>query len=163
VNQPPSISGTSAGQTVHDNATIPPFSGVTIGDTDSPAETLSVSVTIDDATKGSFTTLNGFTDAGGGVYTFSGTAVNATTAIQGLVFTPTANHVATGSPETSTFTISVNDGVNSVFTDSLTTVISQSVNNIPTFTKGANQLVQTNEGAVTVNGWATDSTHPRGC
>ncbi len=115
VNDAPTITGASAGQTVNDNATDMPFSGVTIADNGtsdgSTAQTQTVHVTLDTAAKGSFTTLNGFTNAGGGDYTFSGTAAAATTAIRGLVFTPTANRVAPGSTETTTFTISTNDGI----------------------------------------------------
>lgn len=131
VNDAPTITGTVASQAVNDNATKSPFTGVTIGDVDSPAQTLTVSVTLDAAAKGSFTTLNGFTDAGGGVYTFNGTAAAATTAIRGLVFTPTANRVAPGSTETTTLTISTNDGVASAVTNNTTTVVSTSVNDAP--------------------------------
>jgi hypothetical protein len=131
VNDAPTIGGTVAGQAVNDNATISPFSGVTIGDVDNPAQTLNVSVTLDVAAKGAFSTLNGFTDAGGGVYTFSGTAAAATAAIQGMVFDPTNNRVAPSLTETTTFTISVNDGSGPV-TDNTTTVISTSINDIPT-------------------------------
>jgi len=133
INDAPTITGASAGQAVNDNATISPFSSVIIGDVDSPAQTQSVSVTLDTAAKGSFTTLNGFSNAGSGVYTFSGTAANATTAIRGLVFTPAANRVAPGSTETTTFTISTNDGVASAVTNNTTTVVSTSINNAPVF------------------------------
>ena len=74
--------GTVANQLVNDNATVNPFSAVIIGDADQPAQTLSVSVTLDTAAKGAFTTLNGFTAEGAGVYTFSGTAAVATSAIE---------------------------------------------------------------------------------
>ena len=131
VNDAPSIAGTVAGQAVNDTATVSPFAGVSIGDVDNPAQTLSVSVTLDAAAKGAFTTLNGFTDAGGGVYTFSGTAAAATSAIQGLVFDPTDNRVTPGSTETTTFTISVDDGVAAPVTDNTTTVVSTSVNDAP--------------------------------
>jgi hypothetical protein len=57
INDIPTIGGTVAGQAVNDNATISPFSGVTIGDVDNPAQTLTISVTLDDANKGTFTTL----------------------------------------------------------------------------------------------------------
>ncbi len=131
INDAPTITGTQAGQAVNDTGTINPFAGVSIGDVDNPAQTLTVSVTLDTAAKGVFSTLNGFTDAGGGVYTFSGTAAAATTAIHGLVFDPADNRVAPGSTETTTFTISVDDGSAAV-TDNTTTVVSTSVNDAPT-------------------------------
>lgn len=130
---PPSITGTLTGQAVNDNATIQPFQIVTISDFN-VANTQNVSVTLDAVAKGSFTTLNGFTDAGGGVYTFTGTAAQATTAIHGMIFTPTPNRVAVGSTETTTFTISVNNGVAPTFTNNATTVISTSINDAPVIT-----------------------------
>ncbi|MEI6234777.1 MAG: PKD domain-containing protein [Planctomycetota bacterium] len=135
-NTPPTITGTVANQAVNDNTTIAPFSGVTLGDVDAPAQTQAVSVTLDVPANGSFTTLNGFTNAGGGVYTFSGTAASATTAIHGLVFTPTSNHIAPGLTETTTFTISINDGIALAVTNSTTTVISTSINDAPVLTSG---------------------------
>lgn len=132
VNDAPIISGAVAGQAVLDNATVTPFGGITINDPDSPAQTQSVTVTLSDAAAGSFTpaslSASGFIDAGAGVYTFSGTAAAATTAIRQLVFAPTENRVVVGSTETTTFTISVNDGVASPATDPTTTVIASPFN-----------------------------------
>ena len=129
---PPRITGTAASQTVGDNATISPFSGVTIASAGGAAQVETVTVQLDAAAKGSFTVLNGFTDAGGGRYTFTGTAAAATAAIRGLVFTPAANRVAAGTTETTTFTISVQD--NNAATDSATTVVSTAVNDAPALT-----------------------------
>jgi hypothetical protein len=138
VNDAPTVGGASAGQAVNDNATVSPFSAFTIADVD-PSQTQTVSVTLDSASKGSFTTLSGFTDAGGGVYNFSGTAAAAQTAIRGLVFTPTANQVAVGSTVTTTFTVSVNDGVSTAVTNNTTTVVATSINDAPVNTKPAAQ------------------------
>ncbi|RYE24540.1 MAG: hypothetical protein EOP51_07030, partial [Sphingobacteriales bacterium] len=132
VNDAPAIAGIVTNQAVTDKTTISPFSGVTLTDVDLPAQTQTVTVTLDAAAKGTFTTLNGFTGPVGGVYTYSGTAANAQTAIRGLVFTPGANRVAPSSTETTTFTISVNDGVAAVVTNNSTTVISNSINDAPT-------------------------------
>lgn len=126
----PAIGGTIAGQTVNDNATKTAFSAVTITDADA-GDTQSLSVTLDTAAKGSLSNLSGgIYNAGTGVYTFSGTTAATQAAIRGLVFTPTANHVAPGSPETTTFTISVYDGTTTV-TNNATTVISTSINDAP--------------------------------
>lgn len=127
----PTISGAVAGQTVRDTASLAPFQGVTLGDTDAPAQTLAVSVTLDTAAKGTFTTLSGFTAAGGGVYTYSGTAAAATTALRGLIFTPTPGRLTVGATETVTFTISVNDTSGAV-TNSTTTLVVTALNH--TFT-----------------------------
>jgi gliding motility-associated-like protein len=130
IDTPPVIAGIVTNQGVNDNATINPFSGVTITDVET-SQTQTVSVSFDNAAKGTFSTLNGFTDAGGGVYTFSGTAAEAQTAIQGLVYTPTPNRAPHGGTETTTFTITTNDGIAADVTDNSTTVISISVNEAP--------------------------------
>ena len=110
----PTISGASAGQAVNENNTIRPFNPVVIA-SETPATVLSVSISLDTAAKGDFTAgslaSSGFGAAGGGMYTFSGTAAQATTAVARLVFQPTQNRVNTGSTETSTFTISASNGV----------------------------------------------------
>ena len=68
----------------------------------------------------------------GGVYRFTGDAAAATAAIQGLFFDPAENRVAPGDTETTTFTITVNDGVATEAVDAGTTVISTSINDAPT-------------------------------
>jgi hypothetical protein len=126
VNDAPTLAGTLAGQTVTDTATVDPFAGVTIGDADNPAQTLVVDVQLDDAAKGVLTNLGGFSDLGGGLYRYTGTAGAVTTAIRGLVFDPTDDRVAPGSSETTTFTLTVDDGVAAPVVDATTTVIATS-------------------------------------
>jgi outer membrane biosynthesis protein TonB len=147
VNDAPTISGASAGQAVNDNATVSPFTGITIGDADTPAQTQTVSVTLDTAAKGALSNLGGGSyDAGTGVYTFSGTAAEATTAIRGLVFTPTTNRVNPALTETTTFTISTDDGVAAATTNNTTTVVSTSVNDAPAV-GGATAVTNINDTA----------------
>ena len=152
----PTISGTVANQPVNDNATIAPFSSTVIGDTNMPQIPLTVTVTLNDLAKGSITTLNGFTNSGGGVYTFSGLAPAATTALQRLVFTPTSNRIPPGQTETEQFTISVNPGFGTPITDNTTSVIIKSINDAPVLTSAptatpnpanVNQSVQFNVAA----------------
>ncbi|NWO04413.1 MAG: DUF4347 domain-containing protein [Alteromonadaceae bacterium] len=128
----PEIGGVSAGQGVLDTGTIQPFSAATLTEPD--GENVTVTVSLDDAAKGSFTTLNGFTDAGGGSYTFSGTAPAAQAALRGLVFAPEANRVAPDQTETTTFTLSVEDadGTTDPVTNNTTSVVATSVNTAPT-------------------------------
>jgi hypothetical protein len=134
VNDPPVITGAVAGQTITDKQTDSPFSAVTIGEPD-VGQTETLTVTLDDATRGSLSNLGGGSyDGVTGIYSVSGTAADVTTALDGLVFTPTANHVAPGLTETTTFAIAVNDGIASTVTDASTTVIATSVNDPPTIT-----------------------------
>ncbi|MBU1117304.1 MAG: DUF4347 domain-containing protein, partial [Bacteroidetes bacterium] len=126
----PVLGGITATTNINDTATTTPFSSVTITDADD-SDSQTVTITLDTAAKGALSNLGtGSFDAGTGVYTFTGTADQAQAAVRGLVFTPTENHVAPGGTETTTFTISVNDGSTTV-TDSATTVVVTSVNDTP--------------------------------
>lgn len=156
-NVAPTIGGAVAGQTIRDTASLAPFQAVTLGDTDSPAQTLAVSVTLDTAAKGTFTTLSGFTSAGGGVYTYSGTAATATTALRGLIFTPTPGRLAAGATETVTFTISVNDTAGPV-TNATTTIVVTALNH--TFTTLAG--LAGNAGSTNATGAAARFNAPAG-
>ncbi len=132
-NTAPEIGGVQAGQAVNDNASVSPFTGVTISDAED--DPVTVTIALDDAAKGAFTTdsltASGFDDAGGGTYTLSErSAAAATSAIRALVFEPTENRVAPNSTETTTFTITVNDGTTDTIDDT-TTVVSTSINDAP--------------------------------
>ncbi|MEM6842468.1 MAG: Calx-beta domain-containing protein [Bacteroidota bacterium] len=118
-NTAPAITGTSAGQTVNDNATISPFSAVTI--TDSDGDNVTATITLDDNAKGVITGA----DAGTGPYTMTSRSPAAMqTAIRALSFNPTDNRATVS--ETITFTIEVDDGTDTD-TDATTTVISSAV------------------------------------
>jgi len=153
INDAPTIAGASAGQAVNDNATQSPFTAVTIDDVDSPAQTQTVTVTLDDAAKGALSNLGGGSyNAATGVYSFTGTAAQATTAIRALVFTPTVNRVSSNLTETTTFAISVNDGVVAT-NNAVTTVVSTSVNDSPTGV-GTLSLIAVNEDTANPTGVA---------
>ncbi len=158
-NAAPTITGATAGQSVDDTATVSPFSGVTI--TDADADDVTVTVALDAQAKGAFTaaslTASGFTDNGNGSYSLaSGSAAAATTAIRQLVFDPADNRVAAGSSETTTFTITVNDGT-SDGTNSTTTVVSTSVNDAPVLTPTAPSLTELNDNDVDNPGQSVSS------
>ncbi|NVK86133.1 MAG: DUF4347 domain-containing protein, partial [Cytophagia bacterium] len=121
-NSAPVIGGTSAGQTVNDNATISPFSAITV--TDGDGDNVSATITLDAAAKGTLSGT-GLTADGGGVYSISSTTVaDLQSKLRALVFTPTQNRSATS--ETTTFTVEVSDGTDSD-SDNTTTVISNAV------------------------------------
>ncbi|WP_137170039.1 DUF4347 domain-containing protein [Marinomonas sp. FW-1] len=134
VNDTPTISGVSANQAVNDTATVTPFSSVVLADVDSA--NLSVTVALDTAAKGAFTaaslTASGFTDNNNGTYSLASTSIaSAQAALRQLVFSPADNRVAPGSTETTTFTVTVNDGTTNT-SNTTTTVVSTSINDAPT-------------------------------
>ncbi|MBK7003064.1 MAG: DUF4347 domain-containing protein [Rhodoferax sp.] len=136
VNDAPTLGGAVASQGINDTATVSLFSGLTIADPDTGASE-TVSITLDTAAKGVFTsaslTASGFSTANGGLtYTHApGTPAALQTAIRQLVFDPTNNRVSAGSTETTTFTVSVDDGIASAVTNNTTTVVATSVNDAP--------------------------------
>ncbi|WP_269526453.1 Ig-like domain-containing protein [Coraliomargarita parva] len=143
VNDSPTLSDLGATQNVNDNATVTPFTGVTITDPDD-GETLTVTVTISTASEGSFTTLGGFVDQGNGSYEFSGTASAAQTALRGLVFDPTENTITPGDSDNATLTVKVDDGDDSV-SDSVAIKVT-SINDTPAITlPGSNPTTDDDE------------------
>ncbi len=131
-NVAPAVSGVVAGQAVNDNATVSPFAGIIITDPDIGASE-TVIITLDTAAKGAFTaaslTASGFSTADGGLtYTHAaGTPADIQAALRALVFKPAVGRVAPGATETTTFTISVSDGIASAVLNSTTTVVSTAI------------------------------------
>jgi plastocyanin len=111
---------------VDDNATIKPFASVTVTNTDQPLQLLTVTVTMDVAANGTFSTTSGPASQ----FQLTGTAAEITTALRDLVFVPTENQVAPEDSVTTVFTITLTGGVSTV-TDNTTSVIATSVNDPP--------------------------------
>ena len=83
-----------------------------------------MTVTLSAAANGTLSNLGGGSyNATTGVYTDTGTAAVVTTALDGLVFTPTVNQVAPGQTVTTSFTIADTDTAGGTATDSTTTVV----------------------------------------
>ncbi|MCC5979859.1 MAG: putative Ig domain-containing protein, partial [Salinarimonas sp.] len=111
VNDPPELGGIAPGpQATDDKGTITPFAAATVVDVDGPTVPLTVTVSLDDAAKGSLSNLGGFVDQGDGSYVFDGVQADAQTALRGLLYTPVENRVAPGETETTTITVVVDDG-----------------------------------------------------
>jgi hypothetical protein len=145
----PTISGTAAAQAVSDNATLHPFASLVLADSVSSTEIQTVTVTLDSAAKGTLSNLGGGSyNATTGVYSFSGTAAAATTAIEGLVFTPTTLRVAAGATETTTFTVATTDAAGNTVSNASSTVVSTAINHAPVLTATTTALATTNENTV---------------
>ncbi|AWG20509.1 hypothetical protein FFWV33_02670 [Flavobacterium faecale] len=133
LNTAPAISGTVASQTVNDNSTLLPFSGITT--TDADGDNLSATITLDTNAKG---ILSGAGLSGTGPYTIaSTTAANLQATLRALTYNPTDNRTTTS--ETTTFTIAVNDGT-ATTSNNTTTVISSAVKPTATITLADNAL-----------------------
>ncbi|XOB63370.1 beta strand repeat-containing protein [Campylobacterota bacterium DY0563] len=118
-NSTPTISGTNGGQTVNDTSgAITPFNAVTLADSD--GDNISVTISLDDNAKGTLSSTS----------IPSGSISSVQAALRAITFTPARNRVVPGSSEATTISIRVDDGT--VFTtDSSTTIISTSINDIP--------------------------------
>ncbi len=158
----PTIAGTSTGVAVNDNvgaaSTVHPFANIVLTGSNS-----TVTIALDTAAKGTFTsaslTAAGFSTSNGGLtYTHASASVaDLTTALKALVYQPAANRVAVGSTDTTTFTVTLNDGTQSA-TNNTTTVVSTSINDAPT-SVGNLTLTATTEDTVatSINGSAISS------
>lgn len=160
-NTAPSIGGAASNQAVNDTTTIAPFNVLTVTDPDTQA--MSAIVRINNGTvRGDFTNgvSNGWTRSVSGTNiqyarTFpSGANIGATvqTAIRALVFDPRTDQIKPNTTEATTFNVTVADGVAAPVTNTATSVITTSVNNVPTI-GGANPSVAVNDNA-TVNPFA---------
>ncbi|MCU7916922.1 MAG: cadherin domain-containing protein, partial [Candidatus Thiodiazotropha sp. (ex Epidulcina cf. delphinae)] len=149
-NTPPALGGTfTTAGAVNDNATTSPFSAVTVSDAD--ADNVSVAITYT-AANGALSGT-GLTGSAGNYTVTSAAPATATTNLQGIVFTPTANQVAAGSTVVSTFTLTPNDGTANGTPDATTQITATSINDNPTITSnggGATGPASVNENTTSV-------------
>ncbi|MBO6759652.1 MAG: PKD domain-containing protein, partial [Roseivirga sp.] len=139
----PVITGAVANQAVNDNATMSPFSAITVADPN--GDNVSATITLDDNAKG---VLSGTGLTGSGPYTLASTdAASLQASLRALVFNPTDNRGGSGSTEKTTLTIQVSDGERNE-TDANTTVISSPV--APTVSLSSLATSPTNGFGITI-------------
>ena len=125
--QAPVIAGVVGVQNQLGAASLRPFPNVTVSDATVPAQTLTVTVALDDAAKGTLSALGNFTLTAPGTWTFPGTAAAATTALRALVFDHAPGRTPVGLTERTRFTLGVNDGVATTLFNDTTTIVSTTV------------------------------------
>ncbi len=149
-NTAPVLGGTfNTSGAINDNTTIAPFSSVTVSDAD--ADNVSVSITYTSANG----TLSGtgITGSAGNYTVTSAAPATATSNLQGIVFTPTANQVAPGSTVVTSFTLTPNDGTTNGTANATTQVTATSINDAPVITSnggGSTASTSINENTTAV-------------
>ena len=117
------ISGAVSNQVIGNTSSLTPFSSVVVADPIA-GQTETVTVTLSAAANGTLSNLGGGNyDTSTGVYTDTGTAIAVTTALDGLMFNPTAVSGGSGQSVVTTFAIQDTDTAGHVATDSTTSVI----------------------------------------
>ena len=154
VNDPPVVSGGLANQSISDAETIAPFAAMTVLDADTQGA--NVQITVDsgtvrgDLTSGSTIGWNRTVNGTDMVYTrvfapTSNIGDVVQTAIRSLVFRPRENAIPVGTSETTQLKVRVSDGLASM-TNTTTTVVTTSQNNLPGLTGGqTSQPINSNQ------------------
>ena len=112
-----------------------------------------VTATLSAAANGTLSNLDGGSyDSATGVFTDTGAATAVTAALDGLVFTPTAQEVAPGQTVTTTFTIEDTDTAGFSATDSTTTVIATNNSSLTTLPADSTYTVTSPDQTIQLGG-----------
>ncbi len=138
VNDSPTTAG-AGNYNITDKQTVNPFASIVIADVDDDAlQSLTVRIALDNLDKQSLTNLSGFTPVTNGLFTLTGTPTNLTTALRGIVFVPTPNHIPVPTSSTTHLLLTVDDTFAPTVTNNLTTVTVTATNDAPTITGNGN-------------------------
>ncbi|WP_299256111.1 hypothetical protein, partial [uncultured Aquimarina sp.] len=150
-NTAPIATAPSAPTVLEDATNIALANNIQVTDTDGDDQTLTFTTTGGTVALGT----TGVTFGGGGngsaSFTASGTLAAINTALDAATFTPSADLNGTNA---GTISFTTNDGNDTSSPASVTFNIT-AVNDEPSFTAGANEGINEDAGAQTVNGWAT--------
>jgi hypothetical protein len=146
------ISGAVANQTTSGATSLSPMSTVVISDPNA-GQTETLTVTPSPEASGTLSNLGvGGYNATTGVYTVTGSASVVTSAVDGLVFTPTLDQAPAGQTVTTTFTISDTDTAGATATNSTTSVVATATPITATQVAAAYQaILRTQPGTDLVN------------
>lgn len=160
-NDAPEIGGTNSNVQVNDNATVNPFSAVTVTDPDFQDKLARITI-LNGAVRGDFTNAvsagwtrstlgnNIMYERFFGKTTNNGAVVQA--AYRALTFQPRNNAIKPGTTEATDFQISVSDGVATPAVDTNTRVVTTSVNNLSAIGGTvANQTMNDNQTKLVLN------------
>ncbi|MCF7847284.1 MAG: tandem-95 repeat protein [Kiritimatiellales bacterium] len=132
VNDPPVVTNLAEQLATDDKTPIAPFPAISVYDVDEWGdELLSATVSLDDAVKGTLSSLGGFALSSPGVYEMVGTGSNITVALQNVIFVPTENRITIGTNETTTLTVSVADPFVALPTTAQVDILVTPVNDVP--------------------------------
>lgn len=149
-NIAPTLGGTfTTTGSVNDNGTTTPLSGVTVSDADGD----NVSVTITYTAANGTLSGTGLTGSAGNYTVSSAAPATATTNLQNITFTPTANQVTPGATVVTAFTLTPNDGTTNGASDGTTQITATSINDAPVITSngaGATAATSINENTTAV-------------
>ncbi len=148
VSDTPAIAGTVGGQTVSDEGSLSPFSGVMITDPDFGAQE-TITLTLSAAANGTLSG-NGLSLVAPGTYTLAAGAPSAVSAaLDAVAFTPTAHQVAPGGSVTTGITLTDTDNHATSATDTTISITATAADDTPSFSGVSGSQSVTGDGTIT--------------